>query len=176
MDTNDAENNEGTNNRGAAAVNAAIASRPLSRHTMVAHRTEPALSLSGGIPSAIDGPSSAARLPSTQQVHSQEVQLQQYRGTSALGVSHHYDLRLTPSDEQAVLQRVHSKHAMVVAHDFSPPLTSSGSSMSSSSSVWSSASGSGFAVPWLDVSWSSVACYTMTWWHAMPWLGVEWCA
>mmetsp|Transcript_4735 Transcript_4735/g.8426 ORF Transcript_4735/g.8426 Transcript_4735/m.8426 type:complete len:1499 (+) Transcript_4735:34-4530(+) len=140
IDTNDAANNEGTNNRGAAAVNAAIASRPSSRPTMVAHRTEPALSLNGGIPSAIDGPSSAARLPSAQQVHSQEVQLQRYRGTSAPGVSHHYDLRLSPSDEQAVLQRVPSKHAMVVAHDLPPPPTSS---RSSSSSVWSSTSGSG---------------------------------
>ena len=78
-----------------------------------------------GIPSAIGGPAaSAARLPPPQQV-------QRYRGSSA--VSNHYELRLPPSDKQAVLQRVPRTHATVVAHDLPPPPTSS--------DAWSSASG-----------------------------------
>eukprot|EP00579_Thalassiosira_antarctica_P003185 CAMPEP_0201905888 /NCGR_PEP_ID=MMETSP0902-20130614/56740_1 /ASSEMBLY_ACC=CAM_ASM_000551 /TAXON_ID=420261 /ORGANISM="Thalassiosira antarctica, Strain CCMP982" /LENGTH=487 /DNA_ID=CAMNT_0048440011 /DNA_START=42 /DNA_END=1501 /DNA_ORIENTATION=- len=119
-----------------AFTDAAVASRASSR-PVVAHRTEPTASLNGGIPSAIDGPSSAARLPSAQQVHSQQVQLQRYRGTTAPGVFNHYALRLPPSDEQAVLQRIPRTHATVVAHDLPPPPTSS------CSDVWSSTSGSG---------------------------------
>lgn len=64
-----------------------------------------------GIPSAIGGPPQL--LPQPHQ---------------------HYDLRLPPSDEQAVLQRVPRAHATVVAHDLPPPPTSS--------DAWSSTSGS----------------------------------
>ena len=66
--------------------------------------------LNGGIPSAIGGPPAAS--------------------TSRLA-----GLRLPPSDEQAVLQRVPRTHATVVAHDLPPPPTSS--------DAWSSNSGSG---------------------------------
>jgi hypothetical protein len=64
-----------------------------------------------GIPSAIGGPPRS--LPQPHQ---------------------HYELRLPPSDEQAVLQRVPRAHATVVAHDLPPPPTSS--------DAWSSTSGS----------------------------------
>ena len=65
----------------------------------------------GGIPSSIGGPHQV--VPPHQQ----------------------YELRLPPSDEQAVLQRVPQAHATVVAHDLPPPPTSS--------DAWSSTSGSG---------------------------------
>jgi len=67
-----------------------------------------------GIPSSIGGPHQALPHP---QPH------------------HQYELRLPPSDEQAVLQRVPQAHATVVAHDLPPPPTSS--------DAWSSTSGSG---------------------------------
>ena len=67
-----------------------------------------------GIPSSIGGPHQALPQP---QPH------------------HQYELRLPPSDEQAVLQRVPQAHATVVAHDLPPPPTSS--------DAWSSTSGSG---------------------------------
>ena len=79
MDTNDGSY-EGANNCGALprglppapAGNAAVASRPSSRRPTTAVRhPEP-----GGISSAIDRPSSMACLPSSQQVYSQQVQLQ----------------------------------------------------------------------------------------------------
>jgi len=73
----------------------------------------PARSLDG-IPSSIGGPHQALPQP---QPHQQ------------------YELRLPPSDEQAVLQRVPQAHATVVAHDLPPPPTSS--------DAWSSTSGSG---------------------------------
>lgn len=66
-----------------------------------------------GIPSSIGGPHQALPQPQPR---------------------HQYELRLPPSDEQAVLQRVPQAHATVVAHDLPPPPTSS--------DAWSSGSGS----------------------------------
>lgn len=74
--------------------------------------------LSSGIPSAIGGPG--------------------YRsGTHHHAQQQRYELRLPPSDEQAVSQRVPRTHATVVAHDLPPPPTSS--------DAWSSTGSGGSA-------------------------------
>ncbi|KAL7541390.1 hypothetical protein ACHAXR_010883, partial [Thalassiosira sp. AJA248-18] len=96
-----------------------------SRPTTAQHRPGAAAAPLHGIPSAIGGPASASSPPTRYPHHHHH----HHHPT----VSNHYELRLPPSDEQAVLQRVPRTHATVVAHDLPPPPTSS--------DAWSSTSG-----------------------------------
>jgi len=109
---------------------AALPQAPSPRHATAAHHHHHPGAFLNGIPSAIGGPSAvAARLPAAQYVSPH----QRYRGTHhahaqqqlSPRVSNYYQLRLPPSDEQAVLQRVPRTHATVVAHDLPPPPTTS---------------------------------------------------
>jgi len=88
--------------------------------------------LNGGIPSAIDGPTASHRLLPP------PIHQQRYNRSSSHHAQQIHELRLPPSDEQAVLQRVPRTHATVVAHDLPPPPTSSDAWSSTSSGAGSS--------------------------------------
>ena len=107
-------------NAGAAVTRATTSGRSA---TMAARQGSKHPACFGGIPSVTKRPSSVSPtrglLPSTHQLHSQQVKLQLPRAP-------HCELRLPPSDERAVLRRLTAAStAVVVAHNLPPPPTSS---------------------------------------------------
>ena len=115
-----------------APQDAAAMRREAAAPTDGMHAASRGMPLNGGIPSAIDGPTAAHRfLPPP-------IHQQRYNRSSSHHAQQIHELRLPPSDEQAVLQRVPRTHATVVAHDLPPPPTSSDAWSSTSSGAGSS--------------------------------------